>query len=88
MNAANYARAKEGIYHESLVVLPLKAVNVSRPCVHGPAEGPFSAQLVPSHLHKDPCALPYILHGGDHVDPLVQTPPSLFLGELVLSHCQ
>ena len=83
--AVNYVRTKEGITREILFLLPLEAVNVFRPYVHGLYEGTFSAQVVPRNPQKFPHSVPELLCGGYHTDQLVQKIPSLFLGKAVLS---
>ena len=72
VDAINHVCAEEGVSRKGLVVFPPKAANVSRERGHGPAEGYFSAQVVPIYTYKVPCDVPELLRGGNHVNPLVQ----------------
>ena len=87
MNTFHCVRAKEGIPCEGLVVFLPEAVNVLILHGHGPDEGPFRSQGVPSQPQGVPCSVAGLLSGGDHVEPLFQKLSSLFTGEAVLSLC-
>ena len=51
-----------------------------------PTDRTFIDQVVPIRLHKVTSDVSELLCGGDHMDPLAKKLPSLFLGEVVLTH--
>ena len=77
---------REAVYHKSLFILSLKAVNMARPCCHRLAYGPNWAKLITLQPHKFSCAVPELLGYFDHVDLLVQDLPGFLPGKTVLAH--
>ena len=67
MYAVNGIRAKEGVLHKGIVILPLKAVNTMGTLGHGLDEGPFQAQLIPCYPHQVTCTVSEFLWGGEKV---------------------
>ena len=70
---------KEIIPCKGLVILPLEAVNVTRPQLHRKTDWTFLSQVVPRELLKRFRRVTQILSGSEDVDPLVQDITQLFL---------
>ena len=71
---------------EGLVILMLKAINVTRPCCHCSREGSFCFEIVPGQPHEVSCAVAEILGRGNHLYALIQELAWFLVGELVLAH--
>ena len=78
--------SKDRIPHKGLVILPLEAVNVTRPRRHRETDMTFLYQLVPREIHKIAHRVKQLLGGLEYLDPLVQELSRLFLGQSILSH--
>ena len=79
-------RPEETVSCKVLVVLTLKAINVTRTCCHRSQEGNFCSKVIPVHPHTFLGAVSELLGFGDHVDVLIQELARFFLGESVLDH--
>ena len=86
MDSVHFIRLKEMVYCKGLVVLTLKAINVTRPCRYRSVVRTFCSEVIPCQMHQVSGAVVELLGCGNHVDALIQDLTRFILEESVLTH--